>query len=135
MDGKPVVAESADELKVLLSGDKGSATTLSLERLRSDGSVARLERAVKREKIGESTAVPAVFMLDQAAGIGYVDAPVSGGVAGAAAGTLAIMIGAPRQLFGRVKPLLEPIGKNIFLMGELPGQGHPDQQSPENHDE
>jgi 3-hydroxyisobutyrate dehydrogenase-like beta-hydroxyacid dehydrogenase len=52
-----------------------------------------------------------------------VDAPVSGGVAGAVAGTLAIMIGAPRRLFDHVKPLLEPIGKNIFLMGELPGQG------------
>jgi 3-hydroxyisobutyrate dehydrogenase-like beta-hydroxyacid dehydrogenase len=33
------------------------------------------------------------------------------------------MVGAPRLLFERVKPLLEPIGKNIFLMGELAGQG------------
>ena len=72
VDGKPVVAESADELNVMLSGDKGSTTMLSLERLRSDGSVARLQRSVKREKIGEASAVPAVFMLDQAAGTGYV---------------------------------------------------------------
>ena len=72
VDGKPVVAESADELDVMLAGDKGTSTTLSLERLRSDGSLARLERSVKREKVEESSAVPAVFMLDQAAGTGYV---------------------------------------------------------------
>lgn len=72
VDGKPVVAESADELNIMLAGDKGTSTSLSLERLRSDGSLARLERSVKREKIGESSAVPAVFMLDQAAGTGYV---------------------------------------------------------------
>jgi carboxyl-terminal processing protease len=72
VDGKPVVAESADELGVMLSGEKGSSTTLSLERLRSDGTLARLERSVKREKIGETTAVPAVFMIDEAAGTGYV---------------------------------------------------------------
>ena len=72
IDGKPVLAESADELNVMLSGDKGSTTMLSLERLRSNGTVVRLDRAVKREKIGETTAVPAVFMLDQAAGTGYV---------------------------------------------------------------
>jgi carboxyl-terminal processing protease len=72
VDGKPVVAESADELSVMLSGDKGSTTTLSLERQRADGTLARLERSVKREKIGETSAVPAVFMLDEAAGTGYV---------------------------------------------------------------
>jgi carboxyl-terminal processing protease len=72
VDGKPVVAESADELNVMLAGDKGSSTVLSFERLRSDGTLARLDRSVKREKIGESSAVPAVFMLDEAAAIGYV---------------------------------------------------------------
>jgi carboxyl-terminal processing protease len=72
VDGKPVTAESADELGVMLSGEKGSTATLSLERLRADGTLARVDRIVKREKIGEITAVPSVFMLDPAAGIGYV---------------------------------------------------------------
>jgi carboxyl-terminal processing protease len=72
VDGKQVVAESADELSVMLSGEKGSTTKLSLERLRSDGTLARLERTVKREKVGETSAVPAVFMLDEGAGTGYV---------------------------------------------------------------
>ena len=72
VDGKPVTAESADELNVMLSGEKNSTTTLSLERLRADGTLARVDRVVKREKVGEVTAVPSVFMLDPAAGIGYV---------------------------------------------------------------
>jgi carboxyl-terminal processing protease len=72
VDGKPVTAESADELSVMLSGDKNSTTTLSLERLRADGTLARVDRIVKREKVGDATAVPSVFMLDVAAGIGYV---------------------------------------------------------------
>ena len=72
VDGKPVTAESADELGVMLSGEKNSTTTLSLERLRADGTLARVDRIVKREKVGEATAVPSVFMLDPAAAIGYV---------------------------------------------------------------
>jgi carboxyl-terminal processing protease len=72
VDGKLVNAESADELGVLLSGDKGSTTMLSFERLRADGSLVRIDREVKREKIDEATAVPSVFMLDPGAGTGYV---------------------------------------------------------------
>jgi len=72
VDGKPVTAESAEELVVMLSGAKGSTTTLSFERLRADGTIARVDRIVKREKIGEVTAVPSVFMLDPVGGIGYV---------------------------------------------------------------
>ena len=72
VDGKPVTAGSAEELSIMLSGDKGSSATLSLERLRSDGTLARLDRSVRREKANEATAVPAAFILDQAAGTGYV---------------------------------------------------------------
>ncbi len=72
VDGKAVTAGSAEELSIMLSGDKGSSATLSLERLRSDGTLARLDRSVKREKANEATAVPAAFILDEAAGTGYV---------------------------------------------------------------
>jgi carboxyl-terminal processing protease len=72
IDGKPVTAESAEELNVVLSGEKGTSTLLSVERQRADGTLAKLDRLVKREKIGETTAVPAVFMLDAGTGTGYV---------------------------------------------------------------
>jgi len=45
----------------------------------------------------------------------FVDAPVSGGVTGAAAGTLTFMVGAETdQIFQRVQPILECMGKSIF---------------------
>lgn len=54
--------------------------------------------------------------------IAFYDAPVSGGVPGAIAGTIAIMFAGPEEAFERLKPLLESIGKP-FLVGTEPGQG------------
>ena len=51
-------------------------------------------------------------------GIGCLDAPVSGGEVGAKAGSLTIMVGGPADMFERVKPLLELMGRNINLVGE-----------------
>ena len=48
----------------------------------------------------------------------YVDAPVSGGVAGATKGTLTIMVGADDAAFAKVEPVLKVIGKKIFHVGE-----------------
>jgi len=50
-------------------------------------------------------------------GIAMLDAPVSGGVAGAAAGTLSFMCGGDDDAFARVRPILENMGKNIFHAG------------------
>ena len=49
-----------------------------------------------------------------------VDAPVSGGVAGAKAGTLAVMVSCPKAVFEQVEPLLKTFGKT-FHVGEKPG--------------
>ncbi|QEQ96835.1 3-hydroxyisobutyrate dehydrogenase [Neptunomonas concharum] len=53
----------------------------------------------------------------QARGIGFIDAPVSGGVGGAKAGTLAFMVGATDEQFAKAKPILDSMGKNIFHAG------------------
>ena len=53
----------------------------------------------------------------------FVDAPVSGGVAGATAGTLTIMAAAPKAVFDRAKPLLSAMGSNLYHLGEMAGQG------------
>ncbi|MEB3067926.1 NAD(P)-dependent oxidoreductase [[Mycobacterium] vasticus] len=55
-----------------------------------------------------------------AKGIAALDAPVSGGVGGAAAGTLAVMVSGPRHAFETAKPLLDELGRPIFV-DELPG--------------
>jgi 2-hydroxy-3-oxopropionate reductase len=50
-------------------------------------------------------------------GCDYIDAPVSGGEVGAKAASLTIMCGGSEEAFGRVKPLLALMGKNITLVG------------------
>jgi len=57
-----------------------------------------------------------------AQGITAVDAPVSGGVAGAIRGTLAVMVACPRRLFADLEPMLQQFGK-VFFIGERPGMG------------
>jgi 3-hydroxyisobutyrate dehydrogenase-like beta-hydroxyacid dehydrogenase len=56
-------------------------------------------------------------------GVACLDAPVSGGVAGAQAGTLTIMAAGDEAVFERLKPLLEVLGRNVVLVGSEPGQG------------
>lgn len=50
-------------------------------------------------------------------GIELLDAPVSGGTAGAAAGTLTFMIGGAADVLAKARPLFEAMGKNIFHAG------------------
>lgn len=52
-----------------------------------------------------------------ARGVDMLDAPVSGGVIGAEAGTLSIMVGGEERVFARCKPLFECFGKTIVHMG------------------
>lgn len=58
-----------------------------------------------------------------ASGREYLDAPVSGGVPGATAGTLAIMASGDRTVFDRLEPLIRVIGSNLFYVGAEPGLG------------
>jgi 3-hydroxyisobutyrate dehydrogenase len=56
-------------------------------------------------------------------GVTLIDAPVSGGVSGARAGTLMIMVGGPSEAFERFKPMLATIGKKVVHAGRI-GAGH-----------
>ena len=58
-----------------------------------------------------------VAALAEKAGHPMVDAPVSGGVGGATAGTLTFMVGGPDAAFAKAKPFLEQMGKNIVHTG------------------
>ena len=66
-----------------------------------------IDAATARE-VGEAAA---------AMGIGFMDAPVSGGVAAAAAGTLAFMCGGDAATFAKARLILQDMGKNIFHAG------------------
>ena len=56
--------------------------------------------------------------LAKKAGFEMIDAPVSGGVGGATAGTLTFMCGGPAPSFAKARPILEKMGKNIVLAGD-----------------
>ncbi len=53
----------------------------------------------------------------------FIDAPVSGGLAGASTGTLTIMAAAPNETFAEAEPALRAMGSKLFHLGEAPGQG------------
>jgi 3-hydroxyisobutyrate dehydrogenase len=57
-------------------------------------------------------------------GITLIDAPVSGGVAGARSGSLTIMAGGPADVLNRVRPVLEVLGSHVVHAGEIVGAGH-----------
>jgi 3-hydroxyisobutyrate dehydrogenase len=52
-------------------------------------------------------------------GIGFLDAPVSGGTIGAEQGTLTVMVGGDAALLDRVRPVLEAFGKKIVHCGDV----------------
>ena len=67
--------------------------------------------------------VESVAARVEATGRHFIDAPVSGGVVGAEAGTLTIMAAAPKAVFDKARPVLAAMGSRLFHVGEAAGQG------------
>jgi 3-hydroxyisobutyrate dehydrogenase len=95
----------------VLHGDKGlldclpaGAMVIDMSSSAPTNSVANAEIATKR-------------------GIRFIDAPVSGGVKGAEAASLAIMVGSAQADFDRALPVLQKMGAKVFLVGKV-GSGH-----------
>ncbi|PXF29897.1 3-hydroxyisobutyrate dehydrogenase [Pokkaliibacter plantistimulans] len=60
-----------------------------------------------------------VAAVAESKGLQFIDAPVSGGVAGAAAGTLTFIVGGSDEAFSHALPVLQAMGKNIFHAGSV----------------
>jgi 3-hydroxyisobutyrate dehydrogenase len=67
--------------------------------------------------------VAAIAAEVEAAGRRFVDAPVSGGTAGARAGSLSLMVACSDALFSELNPVLGSIGGKLFHVGQIAGQG------------
>ena len=80
---------------------------------------SRVKRYVDLSTVGSQTAVRIHDLLAER-NIVAIDSPVSGGVAGARKGTLAVMVSGPRTQFDILKPALEAIGTPYYI-GEKPG--------------
>jgi 3-hydroxyisobutyrate dehydrogenase len=106
-----VCLPTSSHVRALLDGPEGLAAGLR------SGSLV----------IDQTTGDPAVTRELAAAlaarGIALVDAPVSGGAAGARAGTIAIMVGGSDEDCARAVPVLQAISPNVLRAGEV-GAGH-----------
>lgn len=83
-----------------------------------DGKAAKI--VVDLSTVG-STATQEVAAALKARGIDFVDAPISGGAAGAKAGTLAVMVAGKAEAVAEVMPMFQIFGKP-FVVGTEPGQ-------------
>ena len=81
----------------------------------------RVRRLVDLSTVGSTTAQEISRRLEPH-GIAYIDSPVSGGVAGARNGTLALMVSGPAADVDAVIPVLESLGRP-FRLGEVAGAG------------
>jgi 3-hydroxyisobutyrate dehydrogenase len=89
----------------LYLGDEGLLTSLTETTTVLDCSTIDAQTA---REVGEAAA---------SAGVGFVDAPVSGGVAAAQVGTLAFMCGGDAAVFERAQPVLDVMGRASFHAG------------------
>ena len=112
------VAQRADT--VILSLPDGKVSEAVARELAAAKS-RRAKTVIDTSTIGIKAA-EAVASILAAAGIEFIDAPVSGGTSGADKATIAIMVACSRDAFERVKPLLSLMGKP-FYVGPKPGQG------------
>jgi 3-hydroxyisobutyrate dehydrogenase len=101
---------AGEHVREVYLGDGGVLAAVAPRTLLIDSSTIDVEtaREVAQAAAGE--------------GLAMVDAPVSGGVAGAQAATLTFMVGGPDEAFERARPVLEKMGKTIVHAGG-PGTG------------
>ena len=104
-----MVVNAAQASSVLF--DAGAAASL-----REGGIVALMSTCPPGE-------VAALAARVEGTGRRFIDAPVSGGVAGAKSRGLTIMAAAPDALFAEARPVFEALGNKIFHVGVRPGQG------------
>jgi 3-hydroxyisobutyrate dehydrogenase-like beta-hydroxyacid dehydrogenase len=112
-------ADAAASSTVVMVSVPGPADARETARMIADSSVAKV--FVDLSTSGPAAA-QAIAVLLAPRGISAIDAPVSGGVKGAAAGKLAIMASGPAPAMARVRPLLDVLGK-VYELGEKPGLG------------
>lgn len=96
---------SGKEVRMLYQGEKGIIANAKAGAILIDSSTIDVDSA------------RAVAKDAKAKGLLMIDAPVSGGVGGATAGTLTFMCGGDEAHFNKALPILEKMGKNIVLAG------------------
>jgi 3-hydroxyisobutyrate dehydrogenase len=94
-----------DDVRQVVAGKEGALSGMSKGAILADHTTASAE--VARE----------MAALGKARGIGVLDAPVSGGQAGAVNGKLTIMVGGDKAVFEKAEPVMAHYGRAVTLMG------------------
>ncbi|MEE9347957.1 MAG: NAD(P)-dependent oxidoreductase [Robiginitomaculum sp.] len=112
----PTIEEAVDEADFvfLCVGDDSDVMAVALPAIAAMKSGAVLVD----HTTASAQCARAVYAKAQAAGIGFIDAPISGGEAGAVNGALTIMCGGDEDAFARAQPVMDAYGKAIKLMGD-----------------
>ena len=96
-----------DDLRSVVFGDEGVLAGMAVGSTLVDHTTASAK--VAREI--------ASYASEQ--GVGFVDAPVSGGQAGAENGQLSVMCGGDLEVFSRIEPMMQAYAKAVVLVGEV----------------
>nr|WP_319484621.1 NAD(P)-dependent oxidoreductase [uncultured Cohaesibacter sp.] len=94
-----------DDLREVTIGEDGALTTMKEGAIFIDNTTASAK--VARE----------LYEVAKAQDVGFIDAPVSGGQAGAENGVLTVMCGGDQDVFGKAKPVIEAFARMVGLMG------------------
>ncbi len=108
------------EIVVLSVPDGAASLAVCRDLIRAEP--RSVDLVIDTSTIGMRAAREASALLE-AQGIAYIDAPVSGGVAGAEAASLSVILGCSQALYDRASPLLSCIGGHLFHVGVEPGMG------------
>jgi 3-hydroxyisobutyrate dehydrogenase len=106
---------------VMLSVPDGTVTLTIVDEILAAAD-RRVTVVVDLSTVGPVAARTAADRLEPA-GIAYCDGPVSGGVAGARAATIAFMFGGPTEVLDEHRPVFEAIAGNVVHVGEEAGHG------------
>ncbi len=113
------VADAAALCTVVMASVPGPADVREIARVIADSPALKVFVDLSTSGPAAAQAIASLLGLR---GIAAIDAPVSGGVKGAAAGKLAIMASGPAPAMRQVRPLLDVLGK-VYGLGEKPGLG------------
>ncbi len=116
------VADAAARAETLFLSLPDGPVSIAVARQIAAAPARRTTVVVDLSTIGPIAARAAAEILS-AAGVTYIDAPVSGGQAGAVAGTITLMWAGPVAELERHRAVIAAFCKNPFHVGEAPGQG------------
>ncbi len=113
----PAAAAKDADFVMLMVGNDNDLLEVALGK---DGALEGMKKGaiLVDHTTASADAARKVFAAAKAKGVDFIDAPVSGGQAGAENGKLTVMCGGEKAPFDKAKPVMDSYGRAVTLMGE-----------------